>query len=486
MTPNYGQPIITVARMRAAEAHAIAAGVTVESLMERAGVGVAEAVRRLSAGAPVLVLCGPGNNGGDGYVAARVLRKNGASVRVAALGEPKTAAAAAARDAWDGVVEAFPGPLPDEDCYSPVVVDAVFGTSLSRPLATDAMSAIDALVQTARLSIAVDLPSGLDSDTGAELNRFQVPDFSLTLALGALKPAHVLQPAASRCGNIRIIDIGLGLDEIGSPRDNVSPDEVLARPHLMAPQAWSHKYTRGMVVVIGGAMPGAAALTVQTAMRAGAGYGLLFADHNTALPHAVVRREWSPEALSAAIEGKRKVAIVIGPGLGRGNDAVAKLDAAIASERPIVIDGDALHLLDERHFAVFRQRAAVTDRDRRVILTPHAGEFEALLGAWQGSKIEAARAAAVRCGASVIFKGPDTVIAHPNGHTNVAPRGSAWLSTAGTGDVLAGIVGAMLFGTHSGAAEAAVWMHAEAARRLGGAFIADDLVRELSAVRAAL
>lgn len=486
MKPIEGRPILTAARMRAAEDRAIADGATVESLMERAGGGVAEAVRRLAAGSPVLVLCGPGNNGGDGYVAARLLRANGVEVRVAALGTPKPEAAMAARAAWGEAVEPFPDALPDEHVFAPVVVDAVFGTGLSRPLDDDVARTIDALVQCAHLSVAVDLPSGVDTNTGAELNPLQLPEYSLTLALGALKPAHVLQPSASLCGAVRLIDIGLGLDEIGSPRENVSADETIARPRLLAPQAWAHKYTRGMVVVIGGVMPGAAALAVQSAMRSGAGYGLLLADPVADMPHAVVRRDWSVETLTQAIAGKPKVAIVIGPGLGRDDRAVEKLDAAIACDRPIVIDGDALHLLEERHFEIFRRRATVQDRDRRVILTPHAGEFKALFGDWSGSKIEAARAAARHCGATLVFKGPDTVIAHPNGHTNVALGSSAWLSTAGTGDVLAGVVGAMLFGSAFGAAEAAVWMHAEAALRLGGAFIADDLARELSKVRAAL
>ncbi|PTS83009.1 NAD(P)H-hydrate epimerase, partial [Sphingomonas sp. HMWF008] len=430
MTPIEGRPILTAGDMRWAEECAIEGGSTVEGLMECAGAGVAEAVRRLAAGSRVLMLCGPGNNGGDGYVAARLLRENGVEVRVAALAEPKTEAAIAARKAWGRAVEAFPEALPDDDAYSPAVVDSVFGTGLSRPLDSAVAHAIDALVDYARLSVAVDLPSGVDTDTGAELNPLQLPEYSLTLALGALKPAHVLQPAASLCGAVRLIDIGLGLDQIGSPRENVSPDETIARPRLIAPQANAHKYNRGMVVVIGGAMPGAAALAVQSAMRAGAGYGLLFAELGTEMPHAVVQRDWSSEALTAAIADKPKVGIVIGPGLGRDDCAVAKLDAAIACERPIVIDGDALHLLEERHFAIFRHRAAIRDRDRRVFLTPHAGEFKALFGDWSGSKIEAARAAARRCGATVVFKGPDTVIAHPNGHTNVALGGSPWLSTA--------------------------------------------------------
>jgi hydroxyethylthiazole kinase-like uncharacterized protein yjeF len=452
--------------------------------MERAGAAVARAVRRFGSGAPVLVLCGPGNNGGDGYVAGRVLREAGVRVRVAALADPRTEAAAEARRRWNGPVEPFPSALPDEHVHSPVVIDAVFGTGLSRPLDEDTIRAIADLVHCARLSVAVDLPSGVDTDTGAELNPFQTPDYDLTLALGALKPAHVLEPSASRCGTLRVIDIGLGLDEIGSPRVNVSPDETIARPLLSAPEPWSTKYLRGMVVVIGGTMPGASALAAEAALRAGAGYALLLSDTALAGPRAIVQRCWSPEALVAAIDGKPRVAIVVGPGLGRDSGASARLEAAIACARPLVIDGDALRLLTEDHFATFRGRAK--DGDKRIVLTPHAGEFEALFGEWSGSKIEAARAAALRSGAIVVFKGADTVVAHPNGHTNVALHASHWLSTAGTGDVLAGTIGATLSGLLSECVETAVWMHHEAARRLGGAFIADDLVRALTPVRAAL
>ncbi|WP_419809632.1 NAD(P)H-hydrate epimerase [Sphingomonas sp.] len=486
MLPIDGQPILTAAQMRAAEERAAPTPDAMYGLMERAGAGVAEAVRRLAAGAEVLILCGPGNNGGDGYVAARVLRAAGHPVRVAALGESVTDLARRARAAWDGPVEAFPAALPDEAAYAPVVVDAVFGTDLSRPLANDAMAAIGALVAYAHLSVAVDLPSGIDADTGAEINRLQIPEFDLTLALGALKPAHVLQPAAEQCGAVRLIDIGLGLDEIGSPRDNVSPDQAMAAPWLHAPYSWNHKYSRGMAVVIAGAMPGAAALAIEAAMRAGAGYGLLLAEDAPGLPHAVVRRPWSADALAEAVDGKPKVVIVIGPGLGRGADALAKLDAAIACDCSLVIDGDALHLLEERHLALFRERTGVAP-DRRVVLTPHAGEFAALFGKPSGSKIEAARQAARRAGATVVYKGPDTVVAHPNGHTNTARLGSTWLSTAGTGDVLAGtIAGTWHAATPFGGVEAAVWLHAEAARRCGASFIADDLAHALTAARASL
>ena len=485
MTPIPGKPILSAAAMRAAEARAIAAGSSVTALMERAGAGVAEAVRRLAAGAPVLVLCGPGNNGGDGYVAARVLEANGVNVRVAALGEPRTEAAATARTAWGGAVEAFPEALPDDALYSPVVVDAVFGTGLARPLDDGVAQAVDAMVQSAHLSFAVDLPSGVDSDTGAELNPFQIPDYDVTLALGALKPAHVLQPSAEKCGAIRVLDIGL--DFMGQPM-NLTPDWTMSRPWVAEPQSFSHKYSRGMVVVIGGEMPGASSLAAEAAMHAGAGYVLLFGE-TAGPPHALVRRSWSTTNLATAISGKSRdhTVIVVGPGFGNDGTAAEKLEGAIATGAPLVIDGDALRMLDDAAFARFKQRPVMAGYALQpVVLTPHAGEFKAVFGDWSGSKIEATRKAALRSGATVVFKGADTVIAYPNGDTRTAVASSPWLSTAGTGDVLAGTIGAMLAATALHKVEAAVWMHNEATRRLGGAFIADDLVRELSAVRAAL
>lgn len=487
MIPIDGQPILTAAQMRAAEEAAAPTPEAMYALMERAGAGVADAVRRVAAGAEVLVLCGPGNNGGDGYVAARLLREAGHPVRVATFEEPRTPLAIKARQSWGDDVGLLCASIPDEELGAPVVVDALFGTGLSRPVDDTAMKVIGELVSYAKLAIAIDLPSGVDADTGAELNRLHIPQFDLTLALGALKPAHVLQPVAELCGQVRLIDIGLNLDDVPVRRENVSPDETIGPPNMRAPHVWDHKYSRGMAVVIGGAMPGASALAMEAAMRAGAGYGLVFADEATGLSHAVVRRRWSADALSASIEGKRNVVVLIGPGLGRDAEARAKLDAAIACDRPLVIDGDALHLLDDAHFQLFHERAALVRHDRRVVLTPHAGEFEALFGKWSGSKIEAARAGARRSGAIVVFKGPDTVVAHPDGHTNVGLTARTWLSTAGSGDVLAGaIAGAWYACSVLPNIEAGVWLHAEAARRCGASFIADDLAQALTAARASL
>lgn len=463
MTPLAGKPLLTAVEMRAAEQLAIANGATVQSLMERAGREVAEAVRRLGSGNEVLILCGPGNNGGDGYVAAAALHAAGVPVRVAASAEPRTDAAKHARARWNGAVENLA-----TAAQAPVLVDALFGTGLTRPLDASLVADLTRLRERARLAIAVDLPSGVATDDGAVLS--EVPIFDLTLAVGAAKPSHLLYPAAGHCGAVRVLDIGVPVSS------NVV---VLGEPRLAAPGPDSHKYTRGMVAVIGGEMPGAAELAALAAMRAGAGYVLLLADGAAGQPHAIVRRPFDAEALADTRIG----AVVIGAGLGRGAVAGTRLDYALATSRPLVIDGDALQLLDEPRLARVRAHGAP------VVLTPHAGEFDALFGKQAGSKIERARAAAAKAGATIVFKGADTVIAAPDGSVRAAQGASRWLSTAGTGDVLAGAIGAMLAaapGSAIDAAAAGVWLHGAAAERLGGAFIADDLAQALTAARASL
>ncbi|MEG3143950.1 NAD(P)H-hydrate dehydratase [Sphingomonas sp. RT2P30] len=463
MTPLAGLPVVTAAAMRAAEDAVVAGGTSVIELMDRAGTAVAEAVWRLGGGSPVLVLCGPGNNGGDGYVAAAALAARGVAVRVAASAPPGTEAARHARLGWQGPVEALADAVP-----APVLVDALFGTGLSRPLDAAISGPLVTLARAARLSITVDVPSGVGTDDGKLLG--EVPVFDVTLALGAAKPAHLLQPAARHCGLVRLLDIGIPV---------TSDLSVLGRPALASPDADAHKYSRGMVAVIAGAMPGAAELAAEAAMRAGAGYVLLLGPGGPIAPHAIVRRPWDADALT----DKRIGAVLVGPGLGRDSDAVARLDAAIACPHTLVIDGDALHMLDEHRLDKLAARGAPT------ALTPHAGEFAALFGTPNGSKIDAAGAAARRTGAFVVFKGADTVIAAPDGQVRLAEPTSAWLSTAGTGDVLAGTIAAMLSAGTSPALDrigAGVWLHAEAARRLGGAFIADDLAAALTMTRDSL
>lgn len=458
MTPR---PILTAAAMRAAEQRLIDAGTSVELLMERAGAGVAEAAWRFAATPPTLILCGPGNNGGDGYVAARYLRAKGLPVRVAATGEPRTDAARAARAAWDGPVE------PIEDARpAPLLIDCLFGTGLTRSLEPAIAARLADLADAARLAIAVDLPSGVGTDDGAILSA--VPRFDLTVALGALKPAHLLQPSARYCGRIAVADIG-----VAAGGDLVE----VARPRLAAPGPDDHKYSRGYVGVVEGAMPGAGMLAATAAQRAGAGYVRLAGDGADG-PMALVR---DGRPLDQVLADERIGAVVAGPGLGRDGDAKRRLDQVLRSGRPLVLDADALVLLADYGRAGLRRCADLP------VLTPHAGEFARLFGAGQGSKVERTRAAAASLGAVMLFKGADSVVAHPDGRAAIAPAAPAWLASAGTGDVLAGIVAAMRARglPPFEAACAALWLHGEAARRAGPALIADDLAAELPAAIAA-
>ncbi|MBK9999898.1 MAG: NAD(P)H-hydrate dehydratase [Sphingomonadales bacterium] len=451
-------PILTAAEMLAAERSAMAQGETVETLMDRAGRAVAEAVWRFGGGRPVLILCGPGNNGGDGYVAARYLAKRGVDVRVAAFGLPGTDASRAAREAWAGPVEA----LEDAD-DAPVLVDALFGTGLARPLGGTLVKNLARLTKRRPFTVAVDVPSGVGSDDGVNLGA--VPAH-LTLALGALKPAHVLQPAAALCGIVKVADIGVTAE---------SKVSLLTRPHIQEPGPESHKYRRGLVGIIGGEMPGAGALSALAAIRI-AGYVLVSGMDGMALPHAVVHRP-----CEAILEDRRVGALLVGPGLGRGPEARQRLDQILEKSCPIVLDADALMLLGSDDFPEMKRRMSP------IVMTPHAGEFAALFGDLSGSKIDRACAAAKISGSVIVFKGPDTVIACPDGRARVAQSGPGWLATAGTGDVLAGIVAALLASgrTPYDSASAAVWLHAEAARLAGPALIADEIPFHIPAAVAA-
>ena len=454
-----GGPILTAAQMRAAEQAAFDAGVDDYGLMETAGAAAADVIWRAGHKRDALILCGPGNNGGDGYVIARLLRERGVPVRVAALGESRTVSGQRARMAWDGPVE-------DVMTCDPAgqLVDALFGTGLSRGLDEAVAARLCALAQAAAISHAVDLPSGVDTDAGALLSA--VPHFDICIALGAYKPAHLLHPAAGHMGRLVLADIGIAVPTMV---------HQLCAPDLTAPGTCAHKYTRGLVAVVGGAMPGAAMLAAQAAAHAGAGMVRLLAeDVAVASPHAIVRQDWDDDALS----DRRIGALLVGPGLGRDGAARARLDAALSAGHGLVIDADALTLLGEDGARAIPAGA---------ILTPHGGEFQRLFGQLPGSKIDRALTAARSSGAVVVYKGADSVIAAPDGRAAVASGASPWLSTAGTGDVLAGIAAARLAvtGDPFRAACEAVWLHGDAARRAGAAFVADDLLDRLPAAIAA-
>jgi hydroxyethylthiazole kinase-like uncharacterized protein yjeF len=452
------KPILTAAAMRAAEARAIAAGTSVETLMDRAGTAAAEAIRRYAGLGSVLVLCGPGNNGGDGYVIARRLHEAGLSVRVAALGAPKDGAAALARQAWGDAIEDLTAAAP-----APVLVDALFGTGLTRGLDAAVAANLNRLAAGARVNVAVDLPSGVATDDGALLS--QVPDFDLTITFATLKPAHRLQPAARHMGRVVIADIGITAE---------SDLTALGRPHLPAPGADDHKYSRGYAAILAGEMPGASALAASAAARGGAGYVRLIAQAPVhGIPHAVVQGEGEARALLA---DARIDALAVGPGLGRTPRADALLDRALAAGHRLVLDADALVMLARRG------AEALAGLDHVPILTPHAGEFDRLHPDAAGSKLDRALAAAAEWSAVIVFKGADTVVAAPDGRAAIAAPAPAWLASAGTGDVLTGITAAMRargLGAFE-AACAAVWLHARAAEIAGPALIADDLVAALA------
>ncbi len=458
MTGPPSGPIFTAAQMRAVEAAKFTAERPPSFYMERAGKAVADLVWRIAAGRGILILAGPGNNGGDGYVAARHLQDFGANVRVVPVVGAKSEGARRAAGLWEGPTE----PLSADTKAAPIIIDAIFGTGARGGLDPAWEAAAFRLFRKAERVIAIDLPSALNSDNPTSETQWRT---DVTLALGALKPAHVLQPAASGCGTLL-------LDTLGLVDDDIAPDipQFMTPPAILKPLAGDHKYSRGMVAVIAGAMPGAAALAVTAAARGEAGYAVLVSDDVTLnVPHAVVRR--SRAQLSRLLGDKRLNAVAIGPGLGRDADARALLDQALASEKPLVIDGDALHLLDP-----------ATRFTRPVILTPHHGEFIALFGQIEGNKMDQARIAAERCNAVIVYKGADTVIAAPDGRMRVAPPGSPWLASAGTGDVLAGLCGASLARFPDlpfENAETAVWLHAEAGRLAGPGLIADDLIDHL-------
>jgi len=442
-------PILTALEMRAAEQKTIDCGVSVDVLMERAGAAIADAVWRIAGRSEILVLCGPGNNGGDGYVAARLLEARGAHVRLAASAPPKSEAARRAAELWDGPVEA----LADAK-KAATLVDALFGTGLARPLEPDTADALTRLCKGAHRRIAVDLPSGAATDDGTLLGT--VPHFDLTIALGALKPSHMLLPAAENCGQVAVADIGLGNIDAVTHR--------VVRPRLIAPGHSANKYSRGKLVVLAGDMPGASLLAALAGQRAGAGYVELLGAEGDAPPHALVRRRWS----ARAIEDDRIAAIVVGPGLGRGRHARERLDAALATGKPLVLDADALTLIGKaRH-----------NRLSGHIVTPHWGEFVRMFGDSGQDRLSQARAAARKSGAIVLLKGADSIVAHPDGRAAIAPLAPSWLASAGTGDVLAGMIGALLANGLEPfeAAQAGIWLHAAAARLAGPMLIADDLV----------
>ena len=461
--------VLTAAQMRAAETALIASGSSVTELMQRAGQGAAQWVWRVSGGRSVTVLAGPGNNGGDGWVIAEALRQRGSDVAVIMAAEPATEAARAARAGYRGAVLA-----PDETRRGEVLVDCLFGTGLTRPLSAEHGALLTRLAASHLHRVAIDLPSGIDSDLGQPLGP-GLPDYHLTLALGAWKPAHFLMPAAVAMGALRLVGIGIAAVPGAA--------QALAQPQLAVPPADAHKYRRGLLGIVGGAMPGAALLAARAAQGAGAGYVKLFTAAPSAAPSAApADLVVDPAPLDEALGDRRLSALLLGPGLGRDAAARSAVAAVLACDRPAVLDADALVLLGPDGLA---------GRTAPLVATPHDGELFALERAFAldgtGGKPERALALARASGMVVIAKGPDSVVAAPDGPLAFAPRATSWLSTAGTGDVLAGTVASRLACGEApfAAACTALWLHGEAARRAGAAFSAGQLAEAIRSAYAA-
>lgn len=450
-----GRPILTAERMRSAEQSLIEAGTSVEELMERAGSALAEAVYRFAGPLPTLVLAGPGNNGGDGYVAARRLVELGVPVRVAVLAEPRSSAAKQARSKWTGDVEQ----LNEHTAPAPLLVDALFGTGLKQGLEDIVVEQIFRLSADAVVTVACDLPSGVETDTGKELSK--IPGFDLTVAFGALKPAHLLDPAIHKCGRLVLADIGIEAStdwhEIGAPE----------LPPLIA---GGHKYDRGLVHLLAGKMPGAIALAAKAAAYSGAGYVRISTSRTIeGLPAAIVQTD------TAEINDPRIGCLLVGPGMG---DIPQVLTLALTSRAPKVIDADAItHLGDPERL-----------KGQDAIVTPHEGEFKRLFGEIAGAKPERAIEAARRSGAVIVYKGSDTLVAASDGRLAFQPPAPAWLASAGTGDVLAGMIAALRARGLPAfeAACAGVWLHGRAAELAGPDMIADNLAEAIPAAIAAL
>lgn len=483
LSPDPDLALLTCAQMAAADAAAIAAGTPGSVLMETAGKEVARAVVEHYRRQPVLVLCGPGNNGGDGFVAARHLLAEGWPVRLALLkgaGELRGDAARAAR-LWKGpVAELSPGVLDGR----PLVVDALFGAGLTRPLEGMAAVLIDRMNQERLSVVAVDVPSGLHGDTGAVMGT--APRAELTVTFFRAKPGHYSLEGLRRCGQLLVTDIGIA----PSVLSGIGPCLWRNEPPLWADvlrrdDPGDHKYARGhLTILAGAAATGAARLAALAARRAGAGLATLAAPrealaiYRAAEPGNLVAEIDHEMAFARLLGDRRRNAFLIGPGSGVNDRTRKAVTLALTAQRAVVLDADAVTVFGDDPATLFQ-----TIRSP-VLLTPHEGEFRRLfpdLSAGAG-KVERVRQAARRSGATVLLKGPDTVIAAPDGRAVINIHAPASLATAGSGDVLAGIAaGLMTRGVAPLAAgAAAAWIHGECAFRFERpGLIAEDLVERL-------
>jgi hydroxyethylthiazole kinase-like uncharacterized protein yjeF len=435
----------------------------------------------------VLVVAGPGNNGGDGFVAARVLAARGYGVRVMLPGDRSALRgdAALAAQSWTGPVEPAPetGSLGDCD----VIVDALLGAGLSRPVEGVARALIEAMNAAGVPVVAVDLPSGVDGASGAVMGA--AVQATATVTFFRRKPGHLLLPGRVRCGTLTVADIGIDSAVLAE----IAPQTFANEPSLWlsqfpVPRIDGHKYSRGHAVVVSGGVSstGAARLAARGALRAGAGLVTLATPRSALMVNAaaslavMVRPVDGPGELIRLLDDRRHNAVVLGPGGGVGAPMRDLVLATLDSGAAVVLDADALTSFSGHPDTL---ATAIWQRpDRSVILTPHAGEFESLFNSLNDSdklhsKLESVRSAARLTGAIVLLKGPDTVVSAPDGHASIAANAPPWLATAGSGDVLSGMIAGLLAQGMEGfaATSAAVWLHGAAARAFGPGLISEDI-----------
>ncbi|MFT7598055.1 MAG: hydroxyethylthiazole kinase-like uncharacterized protein yjeF [Acidimicrobiales bacterium] len=485
---EFDRCVLTPAEMSRIDQASIAAGVSGVDLMEHAGSAVADAIVARWSKRPVVVLCGPGNNGGDGFVVARHLQSRGWSVRVASSSRSPDRLGDAGHHAalWDGAVEPFSSELLADDT---VVVDALFGAGLSRPVDGEALVMIQAMIAAQTAVCAIDVPSGVDGATG-EVRGAAAPA-EVTVTFFRKKPGHLVFPGRALCGEVVLADIGTPSGAL----DGFSPQTwenapVLWQDRYPWPQAAGHKYQRGSVLVLGGAVTtGASRLTATAAMRVGAGLVTLavpeqaWAVYAAAMTGVMVhplRGLDGGSEFSALLDDQRRNAVAIGPGLGVGRSTCLAALAALAvadRRRAVVLDADAFTSFADDPHSLFDAISGPC------VLTPHDAEFARVFDP-SGDKLSRVRRAASQSGAVVLLKGSDTVIASPDGRAAINTNAPPDLATGGSGDVLTGlIVGLLAQGLGPfDAACAGSWLHGEVATAFGPGLIAEDLPTGLPAV----